>query len=216
MSEFDAEVRDIDESAFRQGKVIAKYFGEMRVPRDLTYVQSVKMGGREDESLVQDDIAAYIAELIQDSENTRFIMGSGSTVDSVMQTLGLANTLLGVDVIENGEVIAQDVTAEQLEYMLTNPEVSPLTGQPWQYQLLVTVIGGQGHIFGRGNQQLSPQVIRCLGKERIWVAASKQKLQQLEGRPLRLDTGDERLDQALQGPFSIITGYQDRVLYPAL
>lgn len=216
VSEFDAEVRDIDEQAFRQGKVIAQYFGEMRVPRDLTYIQAVKMGGKEDESLVQDDITAYLVELIEECNNTRFIMGSGSTIDRIMQALGLPNTLLGVDVIQDGQVIAADVTAPQLELLTAPSTTAGVSEQQYDYRLLVTVIGGQGHIFGRGNQQLSPQVLRNLGKERMWVAASKQKLQQLNGRPLNLDTGDEELNQTLAGPFSIITGYQDRVLYPAI
>ena len=64
VSEMEAEVRDIDENAFRQGKVIAKHYGEMRVPAELTYIQAVKMGGKEDEALVLDDIAAYVSEMM--------------------------------------------------------------------------------------------------------------------------------------------------------
>jgi len=114
VSEMDAEVRDIDENAFREGKVIAKHYGEMRVPAELTYVQAVKMGGKEDEALVLDDIAAYVGEIIDDEPDTYFVMGSGSTVGAVMDFLGLENTLLGVDVVKQGELIASDVTASEL------------------------------------------------------------------------------------------------------
>ncbi|MFS1703945.1 ATP-NAD kinase family protein [Alteromonas sp. AMM-1] len=199
-----AEVRDIDEQAFRQGKVQSQHFGEMQIPDELSYVQSVKMGGREDESLVLNDIADYISELMSDEPDVLFVMGSGSTVNQVMDTLGLPNTLLGVDIVKNGEVIAADVTAQALLQAVSNAPA----------RLVITAIGGQGHVFGRGNQQLSPAVIRAVGRDNIWLVATKQKLQQLDGRPLRLDTGDEALDEALAGIIPVITGYQDKVYYP--
>ena len=199
-----AEVRDIDESAFRQGKVRAQHYGEMQVPDELTYVQSVKMGGREDESMVINEIAEYLSEIIADDDEHLYIMGSGSTVAEVMARLGLTNTLLGVDVVKKGEVIAADVTAPQLLELVSQ---SPA-------RLVITAIGGQGHVFGRGNQQLSPDVLRAIGRDNIWIAATKQKLQQLDGRPLRSDTGDEDLDNELAGIIAVITGYDDRVYYP--
>ena len=199
-----AEVRDIDESAFRQGKVRAQHYGEMQVPDELTYVQSVKMGGREDESMVINEIAEYVSEIIADDDEHLYIMGSGSTVAEVMARLGLSNTLLGVDVVKHGKVIAADVTAPQLLELVSQ---SPA-------RLVITAIGGQGHVFGRGNQQLSPDVLRAIGRDNIWIAATKQKLQQLDGRPLRSDTGDEDLDSELAGIIAVITGYDDRVYYP--
>ncbi|WP_394223248.1 ATP-NAD kinase family protein [Alteromonas gracilis] len=202
VSEMDAEVRDIDENAFREGKVIAKHYGEMRVPAELTYVQAVKMGGKEDEALVLDDIAAYVSELMDDEPDTYFVMGSGSTVGAVMEFLGLENTLLGVDVVRQGELVASDVTAPDL---LTLTKDKPT-------KVIVTVIGGQGHILGRGNQQLSPEFIRQIGKQNMLVVATKQKLQALQGKPLRLDTSDAALDAELAGAFTVITGYKDKVL----
>lgn len=199
-----AEVRDIDESAFRQGKVRAQHYGEMQVPDELAYVQSVKMGGREDESMVLNDIAEYLSELIADDDEHLYVMGSGSTVGDVMARLGLSNTLLGVDVVKNGRVIAADVTAKQLLALVSQASA----------RLVITAIGGQGHVFGRGNQQLSPDVLRAVGRDNFWIAATKQKLQQLEGRPLISDTGDETLDRELAGIIAVITGYDDRVYYP--
>lgn len=196
-----ADVMDIDEQAFRQGIVRARRFGEMRIPAQLRYVQSVKAGGQESDELVLADLAAYVTEQMQD--NVRYIMGSGSTVAAVMQELGLDNTLLGVDVVENGQLIAQDVSAEQLFALID--------GYP--SQLIITLIGGQGHVFGRGNQQLSPKVIRSLGRNNIQIIASKGKLEQLQGRPLLADTGDVTLDQELAGLINILTGYNDYVMY---
>ena len=206
VSEMDAEVRDIDENAFREGKVIAKHYGEMRVPAELTYVQAVKMGGKEDEALVLDDIAAYVGEIIDDEPDTYFVMGSGSTVGAVMDFLGLENTLLGVDVVKQGELIASDVTASEL-IALTHDKPT---------KVILTVIGGQGHILGRGNQQLSPAFIRQIGKQNMLVVATKQKLQALNGKPLRLDSSDAMLDAELAGAFTVITGYKDKVLCQAV
>ncbi|WP_392340644.1 ATP-NAD kinase family protein [Moritella marina] len=196
----DADVMDIDEVAFRQGTVKAKRYGEMMVPSDLRYVQSVKMGGIESDELVLTDIAA---DVMADMEDEYYIMGSGSTVAFAMAELGLDNTLLGVDVVHQHELIAADQTAAQL-IALT---------QDKPCKLVITLIGGQGHIFGRGNQQLSPQLIKQIGKENIIVLATKTKLSALAGRPLIVDTGDVELDQALSGFIRVTTGYRDYIMY---
>ncbi len=197
----EAAVMDIDEQAFRSGVVRARRFGEMRIPAQLRYVQSVKMGGRESEELVLADLAAYVVGLMED--NVRYVMGSGSTVAAVMAELGLENTLLGVDVVENGQLIAKDVGAAQLLELVSD----------YPSKLIITLIGGQGHVFGRGNQQLSPAVIRAIGRDNILLIAGKAKLQQLQGRPLLADTGDTALDKQLTGLINILTGYNDYVMY---
>lgn len=197
----EAPVMDIDEQAFRSGVVKARRFGEMRIPALLRYVQSVKMGGRESEELVLADLAAYVVSQLED--DVRYVMGSGSTVAAVMAEIGLDNTLLGVDVVENGQLIAKDVTAAQLLQLVQ--------GRP--SKLIITLIGGQGHVFGRGNQQLSPEVIRAIGRDNILLIASKTKLQQLEGRPLLADSGDATLDKQLTGLINVLTGYNDYVMY---
>ena len=197
----EAPVMDIDEQAFRAGVVKARRFGEMRIPAQLRYVQSVKMGGRESEELVLADLAAFVVSQME--ANIRYVMGSGSTVAAVMAELGLDNTLLGVDVVENGQLIASDVTAAQLLDLV----------QGYPSKLIITLIGGQGHVFGRGNQQLSPAVIRAIGRDNLLLIASKAKLQQLAGRPLLADTGDAGLDQQLTGLINVLTGYNDYVMY---
>ncbi|OBP14574.1 ATP-NAD kinase [Rheinheimera sp. SA_1] len=197
----DAQVMDIDEAAFRQGTVRAKRFGEMQIPTELRYVQSVKSSGKESEELVLDDLAAFVAAQME--PDVRYVMGSGSTIAAVMAELGLPNTLLGVDVVENGELIASDVTASQLQTFI----------KPDATKLLITLIGGQGHIFGRGNQQLSPSVIRTIGRDNIQLVATKTKLQQLNGRPLISDSGDAALDHELQGMMKVLCGYNDYVMY---
>ncbi|MBA6289282.1 ATP-NAD kinase family protein [Colwellia sp. MB3u-4] len=200
----DADVMDIDESLFRQGIVKAKRFGEMQVPSELRYIQAVKSGGIESDELVLQDIAA---DVIAKMDDELFIIGSGSTTAFVMEELALDNTLLGVDAISEQALIASDLTEPQL-WQLIQPYAQG------KVKLLITLIGGQGHIFGRGNQQLSPRVIRAIGKENIIIIATKAKLNALAARPLIADTGDSELDMVLSGYLAVITGYNDQVLYP--
>jgi predicted polyphosphate/ATP-dependent NAD kinase len=202
----EADVMDIDESLFREGIVKAKRFGEMQIPAELRYVQAVKSGGKELDELVLQDIAAHV---INEMDDELFVIGSGSTTAFLMEELALNNTLLGVDLVQQQTLIANDVTESQLWQAI---EQAKLNRQV--IKLVITLIGGQGHIFGRGNQQLSPRVIRAIGKENIFIIATKTKLTALASRPLITDTGDSELDVELSGYLPVITGYNDQVLYP--
>ncbi|MCL1147700.1 ATP-NAD kinase family protein [Shewanella marinintestina] len=200
VSLMSADVMDIDEVAFRTGVVRARRFGEMLVPAEPRYVQAVKMGGKESDELVLADLAAEAIELMEDN---LCIMGSGSTVAAVMGELALENTLLGVDLIQGETLVASDLSANGLLQLTEN---KPL-------KLFITLIGGQGHILGRGNQQLSPELIRRVGKDNIVILATKTKLKALEGRPLIVDSGDPKLDIELTGYYKVVTGYHDYVMY---
>lgn len=197
-----SDVMDIDEVAFREGRVRARRYGEMRVPFEARFVQSVKSGGKEVEELVLADIAAEIDSRMDDG--VLFLIGSGTTCAAVMDHLLLPNTLLGVDAVLNRELLAADLSETQILALL---ETYPAA------KAVVTLIGGQGHVLGRGNQQLSPRVIRRLGKANLCIIATKTKLKALEGRPLLMDTGDEALNHELEGFMPVITGYRDEVIY---
>lgn len=197
----DAEVRDIDEDAFRQGIVRACYYGELTVPEELRYIQQTKSGGLEVEALVLQEIAADIVERME--PGTHYLVGSGTTTAAVMENLKLCNTLLGVDVVLNEALLMTDANEPEL-YSLVETVKS---------EIIVTAIGGQGHIFGRGNQQISPRVIRSVGLKHINIIATKTKLEALEGKPLLVDTGDQLLDDELAGVMRVTTGYEDSVLY---
>ena len=196
----EAEVRDIDEEAFRQGVVRARHYGVMLVPQDGHFLQQVKCGGQENEALAQVELAAWLVAQMDD--DVFWLMGSGSTVAEVMAQLGLANTLLGVDIVRNGQLVAADVSATQILDVIGDAPA----------KALITVIGGQGHLIGRGNQQFSPAVIRRLGRDNIVVAATRSKLAALAGRPLLVDSGDAQLDQQLCGLIPVVAGYQDVLL----
>jgi predicted polyphosphate/ATP-dependent NAD kinase len=197
------EVRDIDEEAFRHDVVRSRFYGEMLVPGEGRYLQHTKVGGKESHELVAADIAAWMAETIEAGRT--YLIGPGSTTAAIMDELGLPNTLLGVDIVRDGELLGSDVDENRLLQALSDAEGGAT--------IVVTVIGGQGHVFGRGNQQFSPAVIRSVGLDNITIVAAKSKIMALQGRPLLLDTNDPQLDEELSGYYSIVTGYDDYILY---
>jgi len=197
------EVRDIDEARFREGVVRTRFHGELAVPEEGHYLQHVKVGGTESEPLVLEELAADLVEQME--ADVLYIIGPGSTTDAIMRHMGLAGTLLGIDVVRNHELVAADVGERELLELVAH-------GQP--ARVVVTVIGGQGHIIGRGNQQLSPEVLRRVGLEHLIVVATRAKLLALEGRPLQVDTGDPELDRAFPRQMPVLAGYRDTLLYP--
>lgn len=198
----ESEVMDIDEDAFRQGVVSARLYGYLMVPEERRYVQNVKSGGVHNEKVSMQGIAAEITAHME--PDVLYIIGPGTTTRGIMERLNLPNTLLGVDVVLNKELLAADVTESQLLELLDQHEKACI---------VITVIGGQGHLFGRGNHQLSPRVLRRVGKENIKVIASKDKLVSLQARPLLVDTGDEELNTELSGFIRVVTGWEDSVMY---
>lgn len=203
LSLIEADVVDIDEQAFRQGQVKARRYGDLKIPASLQYIQAVKSGGVEVESLVLEDIAADIIEQMED--DIYYVIGSGTTCAVIMQQLGITNSLLGADIVFQEKLYAADVAEKQLLSLLNSGK---------KLVIVMTVIGGQGHILGRGNHQFSPQVIRKVGWSNFILIATKSKLNSLNGRPLLVDTGDLPLDHQLSGSKKVITGYRDYVLYP--
>jgi predicted polyphosphate/ATP-dependent NAD kinase len=197
------EVRDIDEEAFRHDVVRSRFYGEMLVPGEGRFLQHTKVGGKESHELVAADIAAWLVETMEPGRT--YLIGPGSTTAAIMDELGLPNTLLGVDIVRGGVLLASDVDEKSLLQALSDTEGGAT--------IVVTVIGGQGHVFGRGNQQFSPAVIRAAGLDNITIVAAKSKITALQGRALLLDTNDPQLDEQLSGYYSIITGYDDHILY---
>ncbi len=197
------EVRDIDEAAFRNDIVRSRFYGEMLVPSEGRYLQHTKVGGVESAELVAADIAAWVVEAMD--QDCTYIIGPGSTTAAIMDELGLDNTLLGVDVICDSQLLLSDANEQQLLALVTQA-IGPM-------KIIVTAIGGQGHVFGRGNQQISAKIIRAVGLNNIDIVAAKSKISSLEGRPLLLDTNDPKLDRDLSGYRPVITGYRDQIYY---
>jgi len=199
----EAEVMDIDEDAFRRNRVSARLYGYLRVPYEASLVQPMKSGSLStmDEKSSQEIIAEYIAERMDDEYY--YILGPGTTIKAIADKLGIKKTLLGVDVVKRRRIVAMDLNEEQLLRLIENKKA----------KIVVSPIGGQGFIFGRGNQQISPQVIRRIGIDNVVIVATENKLHSIgTGRPLLVDTGDDEVDRLLSGYRRVITGYNEEVV----
>ncbi|MBN8430932.1 ATP-NAD kinase family protein [Microbulbifer salipaludis] len=206
------EVRDIDEKSFREGRVSTRYYGELLVPEEGHFLQAVKNAGREVEELAVADIAAGIIEQMDEQDpNTLYIFGPGSTTLAVLSELGAEGTLLGVDLWQGGNLLAADVNALQIEDAIRRHREENAENP---VKIVLTAIGGQGHLIGRGNQQLSPAVLQAVGRDHLMVVATKTKITELGGRPLLIDSGNPSLDEAWSGFIPVVTGYRDEILYP--
>lgn len=195
----DAEVMDIDEEDFRNEILSAKLYGYLRVPDQGTLMQQVKSSSpeTEPEKYQQEAIAKYVVEEMD--KDTIYILGPGSTTNAIGAILGLPKTLLGVDILYGKKILARDVNENQI--------LESVRGK--NCKIIVTPIGGQGYIFGRGNQQISPSVIETVGIENVIVIATKDKLKGLSQNRLLVDTGDSSVDELLRGYLKVVTGYRE-------
>jgi predicted polyphosphate/ATP-dependent NAD kinase len=198
----EAEVMDIDEQAFRENRISSKLYGYLKVIYEKNMVQNSKTGGVAGEESSLDAVAWDIVDNMEN--DCVYIVGPGTTLRAVMERLGLQKTLLGVDVVQNRMLLASDVNEKQLNELVN-------TGKT---KIVVTIIGGQGFLFGRGNQQISPGIIRKVGRDNIIVVATPEKLASLRGAPLLVDSGDEEVDRMLSGYIRIVTGYGRKSVYP--
>ena len=193
----EAEVMDIDEQAFREGHLSAELYGYVLSPFEPHLIQGNKLESptTEDEVRNQAAIAIYIIEEMQ--PNITYIMGPGTTTRTISDLLDEKKTLLGVDLFENKKIIVSDTNERQI--------LQAIAGRA--AKIIVTPIGGQGFIFGRGNQQISSTVIRHVGLDNIVVVATKSKLDKLKS--LRVDTGDSELDKEFRARgIRVVTDYK--------
>lgn len=198
----DGEVMDIDEEAFRAGVVTARLYGVMKIPLAPEFIQMTKSGGHQaPEQEILLGVAERIVEEMEDHPETFYIIGSGSSLSPIMEVLDLPHTLLGIDVVRDRQLIAQDVNEQEI--------LDLIQGQ--SAKIIVTVIGNQGYVFGRGNQQISAEVIKEVGKENISVVATRNKIDALQGRPLLVDTGDQKINSLFSGYIRVITTYNSEL-----
>ena len=194
----EGEVLDIDEEAFRHDRLDAEHYGHLLVPQTHRLLQHGKVASSGSPSVeeAKKDIAAFVVE--QMHEGTLYLLGPGTTVRAVTAAMDLPKTLLGVDAVAGGELIAEDVNEAAILELLKDYE---------EHVIVVTPLGGNGFVFGRGNKQFTPEVIRRVGTKNVRVIATRQKLRPLDC--LRVDTGDLELDQTLSGWTTVIVGYRE-------
>jgi predicted polyphosphate/ATP-dependent NAD kinase len=196
----DAEILDLDEERYRAGEWIVRLHHTVLTPFEPTYTQLAKQLIVETSNAeTKAEIASYLAEIMGGDRETLFILGPGSTLQAVAEDMGLQKTLLGIDAIVAGEFVGRD---------LSEGDVLDLLGRHQQCKLVLSPIGAQGFVLGRGNLQLSPEALRRIGTRNMIVAATPAKLARTP--VLRFDTGDPGLDLelAVRGYLPVIVGYR--------
>ncbi len=192
----EAEVVDIDEEKFRRGSLKTALAGYAIVPRYRFFVQPSKLSIEDEgEEANQKAIANYFLEKIE--PDTVYVLGAGTTVEAIANAIGVTKTLLGVDVVMDGGILAKDVSEKELLEVLSRHKT---------VKIVVSPIGAQGFVFGRGNQQISAEVIKKVGAKNVIVVATAGKLATTP--LLRIDTGDPKLDASFGKYLRVLFDYR--------
>lgn len=200
----EAEVLDIDEDAFRGNRVVSKLYGYLLTPYSPLYSQPSKMGSPDtvDEQTNQQGIARWIVEEIENrGPEWYYLLGPGTTIRAITQLLHVEKTLLGVDLLFQNKIIAQDLNEQQI--------LTQLDGKWKNVKLIVTPIGAQGFIFGRGNLQLSDKVLKAIGLDNLIIIATKYKISTLPNEKLRIDSRNIEFDIQARGLYRVLVDYAE-------
>jgi len=193
------EIMDADETAIRGDTFSVKLHGFMKAPFLPMRIQGSKQVSPEtvDEKENQTAIARFMIEEMK--PEATYILGPGTTVKRFTELLSVEKTVLGVDIYRNGKIIL-DVNERRILKEVKD----------WQNAwIILSPIGHQGILLGRGNQQISPEIIKRVGKQKIIIAATKNKLRSIDGGVLRVDTGDAEVDAMLKGYIKVVTDYRE-------
>jgi predicted polyphosphate/ATP-dependent NAD kinase len=196
----DAEIMDLDEEKYRKGEWNIKLFGIAKGIVEPTYIQVGKStfeSVSDDE--IKDELYEHIFDEIEKNNEYLYLFGSGGTIDYIAEKIGIKNTLLGIDAVFNKKTIGSDLNEEAILNLLKKyPKV----------KLILSPIGAQGFILGRGNLQLSPEVIKKIGLDNIIVVSTPAKLASTP--VIRVDTGDKKLDNmfAEKEFIMVVIGYR--------
>lgn len=194
------EVMDLDEEVYLTGQWKVRMYGEALTPASPRYIQGAKQQvERSSEEEIIEGLAAHLDELINNNPNLMVIWGSGGTLTLIGQLIGHELTLLGID-IQYQNKIHKDLNEQELIQILSSHQGEKL--------LLLSPMGGQGFLIGRGNLQLSPEVLRLIGIESILGVATPAKLIGLSN--VRIDTGEDSLDEEFRAKkfVKMLQGYR--------
>ncbi|TXT58099.1 MAG: ATP-NAD kinase [Promethearchaeota archaeon] len=197
----EQEVLDIDEQAFREDKLDSKLYGYLKVPKVKHLLQGGKKSSGSKQSILENknNIAKYVIEHME--EDVLYLLGPGTTVKTISDRLNISKSLLGIDSIRNKALVKKDLNEEG---------ILGLINEYHDIKIVVSPIGGQGFIFGRGNKQFTPKVLKKIACEDISIISTEEKLSNLD--QLRVDTGDIKTDDKLKGYKEVIVGYDKREL----
>jgi predicted polyphosphate/ATP-dependent NAD kinase len=196
----EEEVYDIDEEAFREDRLASRLYGYLVVPEVRRYLQPGKAASNIGLSSVESkkEIAAYVVEEMD--PEFLYLLGPGTTLIAITEKMGLPKTLLGVDAVNAGQLVGKDLNERDILRLLERYE---------KRKIIVTPIGGNGFIFGRGSKPFTPEIIKHVGKENILVVGTRDKVNELDC--LRVDSGDFEVDEMLSGYLKVWIGYRESI-----
>jgi len=201
-----AEILDLDEEAYRKGEWRIRLFATAKTLVEPNLVAGGKvMVDEVSEEAIRGELAVHFSELFENEPYTLFLLGPGSTLNSITTADGIDKTLLGVDAVVGGKAVAKDLNEKGiLDLLDRHPNA----------KLVVSPIGAQGFILGRGNLQVSPAVLRRIGTKNVIVVATPAKLAMTP--VLRVDTGDTALDEEFHKReyLFVVIGYRTSKLHP--
>jgi predicted polyphosphate/ATP-dependent NAD kinase len=192
----ETEIVDVDEELYRAGELQTRLYALARTPYRSTLVQDRKrIYSSANEEEFKDQIALFATEFMRDG--SAYILGAGTTTARIAEKLGVVKTLLGVDVVKDGKLLLKDASEKQLQDMLEKEKA---------VKIILSPIGAQGFILGRGNQQISAAIIKRIGEENLIIVSTPHKLAEIS--QLLVDTGDMQMDAILAGKRLVVTGYR--------
>lgn len=197
----EQEVLDIDEDAFREDQLASRLYGYLLVPEAEEALQEGKQASSTDTSSVKNK-KEIANETIQNfEEDTLYLLGPGTTLKAITDELELPKTLLGIDAVINGVLAGSD---------LNEADILELLRQYSEVKIIVTPIGGNGFIFGRGSKQFTPEVIKKVGSENVLVVGDKAKVNKLDC--LRVDTGEVEVDELFGRSMEVTVGRSEKMV----
>jgi len=197
----EEEVLDIDEDAFREGNLASRLYGYLLVPNVKKLLQGAKEASVISGSSVEwkKELATYTVEEMD--KRVLYLLGPGTTLKAIADELGAPKTLLGIDAIFEGKSVGADLNEKGILELFDKYE---------KRKIILTPIGGNGFILGRGSKQFTPEVIKQVDRENIMVVATRDKINRLDC--LRVDTGDSDLDRLLSGYMEVTVGYKEKMM----
>lgn len=194
------EVMDLDEEVYRKGEWKVRMYGEAFTPASPRWMQGAKeQVQRESEEETLEAMSSHVANLVEENSDLMLVWGSGGTLRQMCKQNGHESTLLGIDIQHAGKMY-NDLNESGLLEIINQHQ--------GEIKLLLSPMGGQGFLIGRGNLQLSPDVLRAIGTDNILGIATPAKLLGLN--ELRIDTGDEDLDAEIRARkyLKVLQGYR--------
>lgn len=200
----ESEVLDIDEEKYREGKLVSKLYGFLLTPYSPMYSQTSKLETPNSDLNNQERIAKRVIENLE--KDNYYLLGPGTTIKAITDLLNQEKSILGIDLLLNKKIVAYDLNEQDILKIINKKPI----------KIIISPIGRQGFLFGRGNLQITPEIIKKVGLKNTIILSTKYKLNNIPDSKLKLDTRDPDLDSKMKGYYQIIVDYDEIKIYEVI